>query len=146
MRARLNPHFLFNTLPCVSVLQRRDPDAVGEAIAKLAELLRAVVRAAPEGARLEALVRTPGLAVTRKGEVEPAFEAADKVIEATYEVPCLARACMEPLNYAAHVREDECELWSGTQFQSLDCQAAALADGGLPIPARCGKQFKFRRP
>lgn len=45
LRARLNPHFLFNTLQCVSVMLRRNPGEASEAIAKLAELLRAVLRA-----------------------------------------------------------------------------------------------------
>ncbi len=38
-----------------------------------------------------------------------------KVIEATYELPYLAHATMEPLNAVADVREDRAEVWAGSQ-------------------------------
>jgi isoquinoline 1-oxidoreductase beta subunit len=41
--------------------------------------------------------------------------ATARSIEATYEVPYLAHACMEPLNYTAWVKADEAEVWAGTQ-------------------------------
>jgi len=43
LRARLNPHFLFNTLHSVSVLVRRDPDGAEEALERLGGLLRYVL-------------------------------------------------------------------------------------------------------
>lgn len=92
----------------------------------------ATLDAAAQAERYAQLAHQPGLPVTRKGLVEPAFQSADKVIEATYEVPYLAHACMEPLNFVAHVQEGRLELWSGTQFQSLDRQAAAK-ETGIPL-------------
>ncbi|MBX3606529.1 MAG: xanthine dehydrogenase family protein molybdopterin-binding subunit [Piscinibacter sp.] len=38
-------------------------------------------------------------------------------IEATYEAPYLAHACMEPMNCTALVRGDTVEIWAGTQSQ-----------------------------
>jgi signal transduction histidine kinase len=43
LRARLNPHFLFNTLHSLTVLVRRDPDAAEEALERLGALLRYVL-------------------------------------------------------------------------------------------------------
>jgi isoquinoline 1-oxidoreductase subunit beta len=40
--------------------------------------------------------------------------AATKV-EATYQVPFLAHATMEPMNCTVHVRKDGCEVWVGSQ-------------------------------
>lgn len=38
-------------------------------------------------------------------------------IDALYEAPYLAHACMEPLNATAWVKGDEVEIWAGTQSQ-----------------------------
>jgi isoquinoline 1-oxidoreductase beta subunit len=40
-----------------------------------------------------------------------------KMIEAVYEAPYLAHACMEPLNCTAWVKDDGVEIWAGTQSQ-----------------------------
>jgi isoquinoline 1-oxidoreductase beta subunit len=41
--------------------------------------------------------------------------AGAKTIEATYELPFLAHATMEPMNALADVRDDGCTIWTGTQ-------------------------------
>ncbi|MBV6458860.1 MAG: Isoquinoline 1-oxidoreductase subunit beta [Fimbriimonadaceae bacterium] len=41
--------------------------------------------------------------------------AGAKVIEASFELPYLAHATMEPPNAVADVRADACEVWTGTQ-------------------------------
>jgi len=41
--------------------------------------------------------------------------AVGKTIEATYEVPYLAHACMEPMNATALVKDGVLEVWAGTQ-------------------------------
>ena len=56
--------------------------------------------------------------------------AATKV-EATYEVPFLAHATMEPMNCTVHVRKDNCEIWVGTQAIAR-AQAGAAKVVGLP--------------
>ena len=42
---------------------------------------------------------------------------AAKTIEATYEAPFLAHACMEPMNCTAWVKPEGLEIWAGTQAQ-----------------------------
>lgn len=49
------------------------------------------------------------------GETESAFANAARVIDADYQVPFLAHACMEPLNATAHVRDGRAEIWVGCQ-------------------------------
>ncbi len=49
-----------------------------------------------------------------RNEGDVAVTAA-RSIEATYEVPYLAHACMEPLNCTAWVKGDGAEIWTGTQ-------------------------------
>lgn len=55
----------------------------------------------------------PGLVARNEGDVVAA--RAKKTIEATYEAPYLAHACMEPMNCTAWVRADAAEVWAPTQ-------------------------------
>jgi isoquinoline 1-oxidoreductase beta subunit len=50
-----------------------------------------------------------------RGNAREALASAHRVVEASYRVPYLAHACMEPMNATAHVRDGGCELWTGTQ-------------------------------
>lgn len=47
LRARLEPHFLFNTLNSVSVLTEQNPPAASRVLLRLSELLRTVLRHEP---------------------------------------------------------------------------------------------------
>jgi isoquinoline 1-oxidoreductase subunit beta len=51
------------------------------------------------------------------GNVRDATANASKTLDARYEAPYLAHACMEPMNCTAWVRGDEVEIWAGTQSQ-----------------------------
>jgi isoquinoline 1-oxidoreductase subunit beta len=52
------------------------------------------------------------------GDVGDAAAAQGAItVEALYEAPYLAHACMEPMNCTAWVQGDEVELWVGTQSQ-----------------------------
>ena len=53
-------------------------------------------------------------------------------IEATYHVPVLAHAPMEPMNCTVHVRPDGCEIWVGNQVITRT-QAIAAKLTGLPL-------------
>jgi isoquinoline 1-oxidoreductase beta subunit len=66
-----------------------------------------------------------------EGDVDGALASAGTVLEAVYEVPYLAHACLEPMNCTAQVSADTCEVWCGTQSpQSAQSAAAAV----LKIP------------
>jgi isoquinoline 1-oxidoreductase beta subunit len=79
------------------------------------------------------LAMTPGGAVAAKvGDAESALAGHKPVIEAVYEVPYLAHACMEPMNCVVHVTEDRCDIWTGTQWQSGEQANAAKALGFRP--------------
>ncbi len=72
-----------------------------------------------------------GKTVRKEGDAGAAFTGATKKVEAVYELPYLAHAPMEPLNCVADVRADGCDVWTGTQNQTLD-HGAAAATAGLP--------------
>ena len=75
--------------------------------------------------------KSPGTSVRRDGDADAALAKAAQKIEAVYEVPYLSHLMMEPLNCAIDLRADSCEIWTGTQFQTVDRAAAAKA-AGLP--------------
>jgi isoquinoline 1-oxidoreductase subunit beta len=50
-----------------------------------------------------------------RGDARRALASAHRVVEASYRVPYLAHACMEPMNATADVRDGACTLWTGTQ-------------------------------
>src|SRR5207245_11511659 len=74
----------------------------------------------------------PGLVARKEGDASSAFGSAAKKVEALYEVPYLSHAMMEPLNCAVDLRPDRCEIWTGTQFQTMDRAAAAEVAGLKP--------------
>jgi len=74
---------------------------------------------------------TPGTIARKNGDPQSALASAAKTITAEYDVPYLAHAMMEPLNCVVDLRADSCELWTGTQFETID-RAAAAKIAGLP--------------
>ncbi len=80
------------------------------------------------------LAGTPGTVAKTQGDVEAAFlEApAGRKLEAEYAVPYLAHAAMEPLNCTVKKSKDGCEIWTGTQFQTMDQMTAAKILGLQP--------------
>lgn len=78
------------------------------------------------------LAKTPGLVARKVGDPAKSLAGAAKTITAEYEVPYLAHAMMEPLNCVVDLRADRCEIWTGTQFQSVDRMAAAAMAGLKP--------------
>jgi isoquinoline 1-oxidoreductase beta subunit len=77
------------------------------------------------------LSATPGTVAKKSGDPAGALAGAAKTITAEYDVPYLAHAMMEPLNCVVDLREDHCEIWTGTQFQTIDRLSAAKV-AGLP--------------
>jgi isoquinoline 1-oxidoreductase beta subunit len=80
----------------------------------------------------EASARQKGGIARKEGDVEKALANAAQRIEATYQLPFLAHATMEPMNCTVHVRKDSCEVWVSTQVMSR-AQAAAAQVTGLPL-------------
>jgi isoquinoline 1-oxidoreductase beta subunit len=78
------------------------------------------------------LAKTPGLIAAKEGDAEAAMAKAAKLLSAEYEVPYLAHATMEPMNCTVDLRKNSCEIWTGTQFQTVDRNAAAAIAGLKP--------------
>lgn len=78
------------------------------------------------------LAKTPGTIVRKEGDPDTVFEKTAKKLNAEYEVPYLAHATMETMNCTVDLRADRCEIWTGTQFQTVDRNAAAAAAGLKP--------------
>lgn len=57
----------------------------------------------------------PGGIVRNDGNADSALAAASKKIEAIYELPFAAHACMEPMNCTVHIQSDRAEAWVPTQ-------------------------------
>src|SRR5258708_12595305 len=75
--------------------------------------------------------KTQGTSVRKDGDAESAMASAAKKIEAVYELPYLSHLMMEPLNCTVDLRADSCEVWTGSQFQTID-RANAAKIAGLP--------------
>jgi len=81
---------------------------------------------------LEKATLNPGAVAQNIGDTEKAMASAVTKVEATYQVPFLAHATMEPMNCTAHVRKDGCEIWVGNQALGR-AQAVAAKAAGLPL-------------
>jgi len=75
--------------------------------------------------------KTAGTSVRKDGDFDLALAGAAKKVEAVYEVPYLSHLMMEPLNCVVDLRADSCEVWTGSQFQTID-RASAAKVAGLP--------------
>src|SRR5579883_1707496 len=73
-----------------------------------------------------------GAVARHDGNVDAAMAGAAKVIEATYDVPIITHAPMEPLNAIAHVQADRVDVWVGTQNADQALAFAAQASGVKP--------------
>jgi isoquinoline 1-oxidoreductase subunit beta len=87
------------------------------------------------------LAQKPGLVARTVGDPAKALAGAAKTITAEFEVPYLAHATMEPLNCTVDLRADSCEIWCGTQFQTVDAAAAASVAGLKPSQVKIHTTF-----
>ncbi len=81
---------------------------------------------------LEKATLNPGAVAQNIGDADKAMASAATKVEATYQVPFLAHATMEPMNCTVHVRKDGCEVWVGNQVLGR-AQVAAAKTAGLPL-------------
>ena len=80
---------------------------------------------------LERALKRKGAVARHEGDAAKALKGAAKTIQADYEVPYLAHACMEPMNCTALVTKTGCEVWVPTQAQT-GVQFVASKITGLP--------------
>ncbi|CAG8872550.1 xanthine dehydrogenase family protein molybdopterin-binding subunit [Pseudomonas fluorescens] len=78
------------------------------------------------------LATTPGINAGQAGDTQAALAKATRKIDVEYSVPYLAHAPMEPLNCTVSITQDKCEIWTGTQFQTLDQMVAGKITGLKP--------------
>jgi isoquinoline 1-oxidoreductase beta subunit len=95
------------------------------------------------------LAKKGGVVTRNEGDATKALGGPVTKLEATYDLPYLAHATMEPMNCLADVRDDACEIWVGTQFQTVDRDAAAKDAGLKPEQVKlhtmlCGGGFGRR--
>jgi isoquinoline 1-oxidoreductase subunit beta len=78
---------------------------------------------------LEQATLAPGAVAQNVGDVDKALASAVTKVEATYQVPFLAHATMEPMNCTVHVRPDGCEVWVGSQRRTAHWSYVATHTG-----------------
>ena len=76
-------------------------------------------------AEYQELATKPGAVAHTAGDAEKALADAAKTVEAEFSVPYLAHAAMEPLNCLVRIQDGQCDIWTGTQFQTMDRMVAA---------------------
>ena len=65
---------------------------------------------------MRALAEEDGMEHFEKGDfINNVFQSTQKVLEASYGLPYLARTCMEPMNCTVHVRSGAVEVWASSQ-------------------------------
>lgn len=73
----------------------------------------------------------PGVVAKSAGDVNQALTKAAQTLEASYKLPYISHAQVEPINCTAHVEKDRCRVWVPTQGQSMT-QIIASQITGLP--------------
>jgi isoquinoline 1-oxidoreductase beta subunit len=73
-----------------------------------------------------------GKEVRKDGDADAALRGSRRKMEATYDLPLLAHATLEPQNCTAEIRDDGCHLYVPTQVQQLAQMAGAQASGLPP--------------
>ncbi|MCL4761193.1 MAG: xanthine dehydrogenase family protein molybdopterin-binding subunit [Burkholderiales bacterium] len=93
-------------------------------------------------AEFRKLAEKPGAVARSEGDAAKAIAGAARVVEASYELPYLAHAAMEPLNCVMLVHPDDTvEVWNGEQFQTGDQEALAKFFGIKPERVKLNMLF-----
>jgi isoquinoline 1-oxidoreductase beta subunit len=72
-----------------------------------------------------------GVVAKSEGDIAKGLATGDR-LDASYELPFLAHATMEPLSATVHLKPDSCEIWTGTQIMTR-VQSEAAKAAGLPV-------------
>jgi isoquinoline 1-oxidoreductase subunit beta len=62
----------------------------------------------------ELLAAPPAITVRTYGDVDAALKSSAKVVEATYKIPFIAHATMEPQGATAHWKDGKLEMWTSS--------------------------------
>ncbi len=74
----------------------------------------------------------PGKVAINTGDAKKAIDGASRKVSATYFVPQIAHAPMEPMNATAYVQNDRCDVWAPTQGQTVAQLVASKVSGLTP--------------
>jgi isoquinoline 1-oxidoreductase beta subunit len=80
--------------------------------------------------QLRAASRGKGAVAKSVGDADQALAQGER-LDAAYELPFLAHATMEPMNCTAHLTQESCEIWIGTQVMTR-VQSSVAQVVGLP--------------
>jgi isoquinoline 1-oxidoreductase subunit beta len=67
-----------------------------------------------------------------EGDIKAAIKASTKVMRATYEMPLLSHAPLEPMNFTAHYHDNKVDLIGPTQWQDFAAGTVAATVGVKP--------------
>jgi isoquinoline 1-oxidoreductase beta subunit len=80
---------------------------------------------------LRAASEKDGAVAKSVGDIAKGLATGER-FDASFELPFLAHAAMEPMNATVHLTPDSCEIWTGTQIVSR-VQSEAAKAAGLPV-------------
>lgn len=83
-------------------------------------------------AAADAALGRQGIVALKTGDVPTVESSAARRFEATYRMPMLAHAAMEPLNCTVRIADGRCDVWVGSQVVGRAQKVAAQA-AGLPL-------------
>ena len=82
--------------------------------------------------QMEESASKPGKVVRNQGDADAALKSAAKVVSATYYIPHLAHASMEPPAATVHVADGKCVVYGPLQYPG-DCRGDVAKVLGLPV-------------
>ncbi len=77
----------------------------------------------------ELLQAPPAITVRKYGDVDGALKSSAKVIEATYRIPFIAHATLEPQGATAHWKDGKLEMWTSSTLPADGCGLIAKTLG-----------------
>src|SRR5205085_10668840 len=80
---------------------------------------------------LRAASENDGVVAKSEADIAKGLATGER-LDASYELPFLAHATMEPLNAKVHLKPASCETWTGTQIMAR-VQSEAAKAAGLPV-------------
>ena len=83
-------------------------------------------------ADFQAALGAMGKVARTTGNAAASLEGADKTVSAEFTFPYLAHASMEPMDCVVELSDGRCEIWTGSQLQTVDQQVAAAIAGVPP--------------